>query len=378
MKKLLKSKPSNFFLVIFLVGIIITVPTFFLYQHIVEMVRTETNKQAEVVALSVAKFIETDIKKYDKLSSVQNYSEGNYDSDYYKNMCSLLKEIKTETGAKFIYTEKRLSEKEVIYILDAEKTGSQNYSPPGSKDEISEIEKKAFAITKGALSGSTVFENWGELLSAFAPIRNVNTGETLGLVGVDFSLVYVEKIIKGLRILFIIGFLGAVLLAVTVIKVLFTLISHNINTDYMTKLYNKRFYDKSIRKTIEKGHIFSLVIIDINDFKVVNDRFGHVTGDNIIKETAGLIKESTRHEDLCFRYGGDEFAVILPNTNKRQADLIGKRIQSRILLGNLRTKCLSGFNLSVSVGVAQWKPEMSPQDLTESADKAMYLSKKQK
>ena len=108
------------------------VSSFFLYQRIVETITAETNKQAKAVAFSVSKFIEKDIKEYDKLSSVQNNSEDNNDSDYYKTMSSLLGKIKTETGAKFIYTEKRLSEDEVAYILDAEETGSKHYSPLGS------------------------------------------------------------------------------------------------------------------------------------------------------------------------------------------------------------------------------------------------------
>ena len=143
----------------------------------------------------------------------------------------------------------------------------------------------------------------------------------------------------------------------------------------MTKLYNRRSYDNSIKKAIEGGYPFSLMVIDVDDFKVVNDSLGHIVGDNALKEIAGLIKQNTRNEDLCFRYGGDEFAVILPNAKKEEAILIGERIQSRILLDNLNTKGLSELKISLSVGVAQWNPGMSPQDLTELADKAMYSSK---
>jgi len=364
-------------MIIFLIGTVMVVSSFFLYQRIVETITAETNKQAKAVAFSVSKFIEKDIKEYDKLSSVQNNSEDNNDSDYYKTMSSLLGKIKTETGAKFIYTEKRLSEDEVAYILDAEETGSKNYSPLGSKDKISEIEKNAFTKTKGTLAGAVVDEKWGKLFSAFAPIWNIDTGEIAGLVGVDFSTVYVEKNIKRLRTPLIIGLLGAILLTGALIKMLLTLISmsRNLNTDYMTKLYNRRCYDISIKKAIKDGHPFSLMVIDIDDFKVVNDSFGHIAGDNALKEIADLIKKSTRNEDLCFRYGGDEFAVILPNTTREQAELIGEKIQSATLSSKLSTEGPSEFKVYLSFGVAQWKDVMSPQDLTELADKAMYSSK---
>ena len=351
------------------------VPSFFFYQRIVETITAETNKQAKAVAFSVSKFIEKDIKEYDKLSSAQNHSESLYDSDYYKTMSSLLGNIKDETGAKFIYTEKRLSDEEVAYILDAEEAESDNHSPLGTRDKISEIEKMAFTKTKGTLSGAVVYEKWGKLFSTFAPIWNIDTGEISGLVGVDFSPIYVEKSARRLRITLIIGLLGAILLTVVVIQILLTFITRNLNTDYMTKLYNRRSYDNSIKKAIEGGYPFSLMVIDVDDFKVVNDSLGHIVGDNALKEIAGLIKQNTRNEDLCFRYGGDEFAVILPNAKKEEAILIGERIQSRILLDNLNTKGLSELKISLSVGVAQWNPGMSPQDLTELADKAMYSSK---
>jgi diguanylate cyclase (GGDEF)-like protein len=353
------------------------VSSFFLYQRIVETITAETNKQAKAVAFSVSKFIEKDIKEYDKLSSVLNHTESLYGSDYYKTMSSLLEKIKTETGAKFIYTEKRLSDEEVAYILDAEEPENENHSSLGSREKISELEKSAFTKTKGSLSGAVIYEKWGKLFSAFAPIWNINTGKISGLVGVDFSPVYVEKNIKKLKILIIIGFLGAILLTGAVIKMLFSLISmsRNLNTDYMTKLYNRRCYDSSIKKAIEKGHPFSLMVIDIDNFKIVNDSFGHVAGDNALKEIADLIKESTRNEDLCFRYGGDEFVVILPNTAKEQAELIGEKIQSATLSCKLSTEGPNEFNVSLSVGVAQWEDGMSPQDLTELADKAMYSSK---
>ena len=127
------------------------VSSFFLYQRIVETITAETNKQAKAVAFSVSKFIEKDIKEYDKLSSVLNHTESLYGSDYYKTMSSLLEKIKTETGAKFIYTEKRLSDEEVAYILDAEEPENENHSSLGSREKISELEKSAFTKTKGSL-----------------------------------------------------------------------------------------------------------------------------------------------------------------------------------------------------------------------------------
>lgn len=379
MKKLLKGKAYTFAAVLLVIGMVFSVPAFFLYNKIEDMVLTETNKQAGTLAISVAKFIEQDIEEYEKLSSAaENLSLG-HNMDYYKKMSGLLRDIKMETGAKFIYTEKRLSEEKIAYVLDAEDPSSEDYSPLGSEDSISDLEKKAFEREKGSVSSLVEYEEWGKLISAYAPIKNRTTGETVGLAGVDFSPVYVDKVTSGIKVLIITGLLGAILLAGAAVNLLLAARQKSINTDYMTKLYNKCFFDICIKGAVSEaskhGRPFSLVVIDIDDFKNVNDSFGHLTGDKVLKEIAASIKKCTRDDDLCFRYGGDEFVVILPNTTKEQAGNIAKRIQSSLSFNRFEKEEFSDIRVSLSIGIAQWEPGMSASDLTEWADKAMYSSK---
>ncbi len=380
MKKLLKGKVHTFAAVLLVIGAIFSVPAFFLYQNVEKIVLRETNKKAGTVAVSISKFIEQDIDEYEKLSdaAAKNLPD-NYNMDYYRKMSGLLRDIKKEPEAKFIYTERLISKDKIAYVLDAEDPSSEYFSPLGTEDNISELEKKSLKKEEGSVYGSVEYERWGKMISAFAPIKNKTTGETVGLVGVDFSPLYVDKAMTGIRALIITGLLGAILFAGIAANVLLAIREKSINTDYMTKLYNKCYFDTCIKTAVREaskcGSSFSLMVIDIDDFKDVNDSFGHLTGDEVLKEIAASIKNCTRDVDLCFRYGGDEFVVILPNTTKEQAGAIGERIQSTLLSDGLGSEGLYDIRISLSIGIAQWKPGMSASDLTEWADTAMYTSK---
>ncbi len=380
MKKLLKSNVYTFAVVFLAIVTVFSVPTFFLYRNIEKIVLKETNKKAGTVAVSISKFIEQDIDEYEKLSDAAAKNlPGNYNMDYYKKMSGLLRDIKREPEAKFIYTEKLISKDKKAYVLDAEDPSSKYYSPLGTEDNMSDLEKKSLKKDEGSVSGSVESERWGKLISAFAPIKNKTTGETVGLVGVDFSPLYVDKAMTGIRALIITGLIGAILLACATINVLLAIRQKSINTDYMTKLYNKCYFDTRIKTAVKEaskcGRSFSLMVIDIDNFKDINDRFGHLTGDEVLKEIAISIKKCTRDDDLCFRYGGDEFVVIFPNTTKEQAGVIGERIQSTLLSNGLGSEGLSNIRISLSIGIAQWEPGMNASDLTEWADTAMYTSK---
>jgi diguanylate cyclase (GGDEF)-like protein len=380
LKKLLKGKVHTFAAVLLVIGAIFSVPAFFLYQNVEKIVLKETNKKAGTVAVSISKFIEQDIDEYEKLSdAVAKNLPGNYNMDYYKKMSELLRDIKKEPEAKFIYTERLISEDKIAYVLDAEDPSSEHYCPLGTEDNMSDLEKKSLKKEEGSVSGSVEYERWGKLISAFAPIKNKTTGETVGLVGVDFSPLYVDRAMTGIRALIIAGLLGAILLAGIAVNVLLAIRQKSINTDYMTKLYNKCYFDTCIKTAVKEaskcGRSFSLMVIDIDDFKDINDRFGHLTGDEVLKEIAASIKKCIRDDDLCFRYGGDEFVIILPNTTKEQAGVIGERIQSTLLSNDLGSEGLSDIRISLSIGIAQWEPGVSASDLTEWADKAMYSSK---
>ena len=376
LKNLSKGKVYTFITVFWLVGAVISFPAYLFYSRIENTILDETNKQAGSIAVALSTFIENNSDKYAELYAARDYADGAYDSEYYRAMTTLLRDIKESTGAVSIYTEKHVSETDIVYILDAEDPSSKNHILLGTADTITPMKKKALENGGGVISGLVRDEKRGKLISALAPIKNKATGEILGLVGVDFSQNYVDGVIAGIRNMIITAYLVSILLVGLAVNALIAIRHRSINTDYMTKLYNKCYFDKCIKMAVSEasknGSDFSLIVIDIDDFKVVNDHFGHLTGDEVLKNIAAAIKNQTRDNDLCFRYGGDEFVVILPNTTKNQAVAVGKRIQSTFSADIIEN---SGIKISISIGVAQWEPWMGPADLTEWADKAMYSSK---
>jgi diguanylate cyclase (GGDEF)-like protein len=145
--------------------------------------------------------------------------------------------------------------------------------------------------------------------------------------------------------------------------------------DPLTKLYNRSYFVKTLEKEIMRlnryGGVLSIMFIDLDDFKKLNDEFGHTVGDIVLKEFANLIKDSLRDIDIAARFGGEEFVIMLPNTNREGAYITAKRLQEKI-----KTTPLAGHNISASIGIACYYRGLNAKSLIERADKAMYRVKK--
>ncbi|MBN1534975.1 MAG: sensor domain-containing diguanylate cyclase [Spirochaetes bacterium] len=151
-------------------------------------------------------------------------------------------------------------------------------------------------------------------------------------------------------------------------------------TDMMTKLKIHHYFHTSLLEEMERAVKFkrplSLIMIDIDHFKVFNDHFGHTAGDIVLINVARIIKENIRQMDIAARYGGEEFAVILPKTDINEALIAGERIRETI------EKCTVNhddrdLNVTVSVGLTQFDTEVDRERnaFLDRADKALYLSK---
>jgi diguanylate cyclase (GGDEF)-like protein len=121
----------------------------------------------------------------------------------------------------------------------------------------------------------------------------------------------------------------------------------------------------------------SLVLIDVDDLKYVNDTYGHQAGDSVLSFVGKVLIESLRKIDVSARYGGDEFAVVLPNTNKRGSLIVAQKIKNSIKNMPFRFKG-EEFEITLSIGIATY-PENAPDNetLIEKADRALYESKEQ-
>ncbi|MDD5700855.1 MAG: diguanylate cyclase [Dehalococcoidales bacterium] len=147
--------------------------------------------------------------------------------------------------------------------------------------------------------------------------------------------------------------------------------------DELTGLSNRRNFDESINREIRRhfryGSMLSLIMMDLDQFKGYNDSLGHINGDKLLKKSAHIIQKNCREVDMCFRYGGDEFSILLPNTSGENACTVAERIRENIELAMAKERT----PVRVSMGIASWPNDgITPEDLITSADQALYYSKR--
>ena len=143
-------------------------------------------------------------------------------------------------------------------------------------------------------------------------------------------------------------------------------------TDGLTNLFNHRYFHDNIEKLIKRKSLFSVFLFDIDDFKKYNDNFGHIAGDVVLRELGLIIAECTRENDIGFRYGGEEFAVIFINTEKKEASVSAERIRRKIenkKFPNIRMLTVSG-GVSCFPAEADTRPE-----IIKLADERLYKAK---
>lgn len=151
-------------------------------------------------------------------------------------------------------------------------------------------------------------------------------------------------------------------------------------TDDLTRLYNSRFMNLSLRRetkrAVRTGSALSLLFIDMDGFKAVNDTYGHLSGSRALVEAAEVIRGCARETDVVARFGGDEFAVILPETGRDGAIMVAERIRERIAAHSFLTADQLDVRLTASVGIATL-PDVaaSSDELVQAADRAMYRVK---
>ncbi len=151
-------------------------------------------------------------------------------------------------------------------------------------------------------------------------------------------------------------------------------------TDGLTKLYNSRYFYNQLKSEIDRTMRYqrplSLLLLDIDQFKEYNDSFGHLEGDKILVSLGQIIKSCLRKMDSAYRYGGEEFTVILPETEGDEAATVAERIRSAVELEKYYpNKKKAAQAITISVGVTEYHPKEEVSILVQRADKAMYLSK---
>ena len=150
-------------------------------------------------------------------------------------------------------------------------------------------------------------------------------------------------------------------------------------TDDLTKLFNSRhFYSRlqvEIERTNRYQHPLSLLMVDIDDFKKFNDTFGHLAGDKVLSKTGEVIQDVLRDSDSGYRYGGEEFAVILPETTGPGAVQVAERIRKKLAAMSIALTEVSNRNITVSIGVSELRQKEKSSEFIRRADRNLYDAK---
>ncbi len=146
--------------------------------------------------------------------------------------------------------------------------------------------------------------------------------------------------------------------------------------DFKTGLYNYQFFENSCFFEIERSKrskkSFSMIAIDIDFFKRLNDTHGHVVGDEALVELSRLIEKALRKYDIPARFGGEEFFVLLPQTDLRRARIVAKRLHAC----PFKSRLLKKLGVTISLGVTEYKGSDTFKRMLKRCDKALYASKK--
>jgi diguanylate cyclase (GGDEF)-like protein len=326
---------------------------------------------SQSAAVALSEYIMSDIGGYKEFLATRDVQSG-----YYRRMQAYFTAVKDASSIRFIYTERRIDEDPVEFILDAEPIGSADYSPPGSTTFLDGGARAVYATGLPAIIEPTQ-SDYGTLLGGCAPIFDAD-GTILGLTGVNIDATTMVASLNRIQAMLFTIYAFTVVLVIGVLSKYSGAILEPMLKDKLTGAYNKRYMEKlmsdEIKAAIKSGTELSLMMCDLDHFKAVNDTYGHKFGDEVLASVSGTIMGCLRKTDCFFRYGGEEFVVMLSKTDADTTLKIAERIRKSVEQTEIYNKDIDshiGITISIGVSVLTFS-----QCLIETADKALYDAKK--
>jgi diguanylate cyclase (GGDEF)-like protein len=150
--------------------------------------------------------------------------------------------------------------------------------------------------------------------------------------------------------------------------------------DGLTQLYNSRHFYFQLKIELDRsnryGQPLTLLLLDLDDFKAFNDAYGHVEGDQVLMRLGQVVKRCLRETDFAFRYGGEEFTILLPMTTNADGAVTAERIRTEFKKETFSSEMGQDVHVTVSIGIAQYKPQEEMKAFVHRVDQLMYQGKK--
>lgn len=336
------------------------------YRSLTGLIEKEMGMRARGVALAASYLINEKPVEYLQLKTVKDEK-----NRFYLEMKGRFQQFKATNNLRYMYTERQVSKDKIVYVLDAEPTDSEYISHIGDEDDMNDLRRKAYSSRRPEYGPLTDDPKWGKFITGYAPLINPMNGQFIGLIGVDIEAAEVFQLFNQLRLLITFTIIVIMIISVTINYKLADLITRPVYLDGMTGTYNHKYFQETLSAEISKAErsdsVLSLLMIDLDFFKQVNDNFGHRFGDKVLSDTARIIKSICHKKDVVARYGGEEFMIILPGADGETALNIAGRIREAIE---------EKAKVTVSIGISLWAPGVTKNQLIDQADQAMYASKR--
>jgi diguanylate cyclase (GGDEF)-like protein len=348
---------------------------FAVYVSTKDTIEEQLSLNAQGLAVAIAYIVMEDVDGYKTFLETKDIH-----SAYYRRMQSIFTKIKADSNVKYIYTERKIDARTFEYILDAEVIGHPDYSPPGSIEEADPRRDIVYSTERPAAFHLFKQSRWGVLISGFAPIRD-HDEKILGIVGVDIDSSQLYNSFDRLQIILLAIYVGMTVITMLVFMKYADVFLEPLFKDKLTGAYNKRYAEKLIQEEIAaavKGRKeLSLMMLDLDHFKNINDTYGHGFGDKVLSFVSETIKKSLRENDYFIRYGGEEFIAIIPHVAENRAKEIAERIRHAVGESEIFNEEKNMFvKMTISIGIANLKDAaISVQEFIGSADRALYVAK---
>lgn len=405
-----------------------------LYYFAQKAVFDEVRTNLAVFANSVAVQIDGDM-----MSSIQSRRDEN--GRAYNHIQSILRRMKkSNKSVKFIYTMRPGEHSSLWnFVVDAE-SDPKLISHVGDTYDASKLPELKNGLSRPSADLALAQDAWGMLMSGYAPVLDRN-GRSVGIVGIDISAAELQRKMAFIQSAGLVCILAGVLLSLLISSVLSRALlkpisylaerlkraaqgnfqplldeSRNdeigevtrtfnemvstlrqkermlseMNVDYLTGLNNHRYFQQRLKEEVEearkRSREVSLLMIDIDTFKLINDSLGHIAGDEVLLQIAQLLVAGTSKRQILARYGGEEFAVILPDTSLEAAVRIGDELRRVISVNAFHMTPNAGkaesydrefdVNVTISVGAAVFPRHSTQHDgLIMAADIALHQAK---
>jgi diguanylate cyclase (GGDEF)-like protein len=357
----------------------------------------------------------------------------------YKQIRKILQRAKAAyPDIKYIYTIRPTSKPMTWeFVVDPEEDPNI-WMHIGEDYDVSEFPELRAGLYGESFDHKITHDKWGDWLSGYAPIRD-HAGRPVGIVAVDMSVAELNRQMATLRMVgiafisFSVAFsliIGTLLAKAIVLPIrkfivrlnraakgdLETLVDdrrrdelgevartfnkmlaalklkdkmlREMNMDYLTGLYTHRYFQQTLKETIHKakesGAPISLMMLDLDRFKLINDTFGHTAGDEVLRQLAVILSTNSEENEVVARYGGEEFAILLPSTSLDKAEKSAKRLQELVAKHDFKIPVRNGeegtylksLAMTISIGIACYPDHCTDENsLLKAADRALYEAK---